>query len=62
MNPFIDDEAEASDSGDGEGLEADETIGCYQLDSVIVATDDEEDEVEAVSVSHMEAIYLKSLK
>lgn len=61
MNSFIDNEAAVSDSEADEYSEGPEdTIGGYQLDSVIVS--DGDGDVGEVSVSHMKAFYLKSLK
>lgn len=62
MNPFIENEAIDSESEcSGNATEQEETIDEYQLDSVVVASD-EDDDVGSVSVSRMEAFYLKSLK
>ncbi|XP_065369638.1 uncharacterized protein Fancm [Calliphora vicina] len=59
FNSFIDQEAGVSGSEQSED-EADHTIGCYIHDSVVVPSDDEDPD--QASTSHMQAMYLQSLK
>ncbi|XP_037826903.1 uncharacterized protein LOC119614879 [Lucilia sericata] len=59
FNSFIEHEAGVSGSEQSED-EADHTIGCYIHDSVVVASDDEDPD--QASTSHMQAMYLQSLK
>ncbi|KAM7342429.1 FA complementation group M [Cochliomyia hominivorax] len=59
FNSFIEHEAGVSGSEQSED-EADHTIGCYMLDSVVVPSDEEDPD--QASTSHMQAMYLQSLK
>ncbi|XP_011291940.1 uncharacterized protein LOC101889475 [Musca domestica] len=58
-NSFIEDEAALSGSDQSED-EAEHSIGGYMLDSVVVHSD--EDDPDQASTSHMQAMYLQSLK
>ncbi|XP_061399462.1 uncharacterized protein LOC133335170 [Musca vetustissima] len=58
-NSFIEQEAVLSGSDQSED-EAEHSIGCYMMDSVVVASDDEDPD--QASTSHMQAMYLQSLK
>uniref|UniRef100_A0A1I8PN99 Fanconi anemia group M protein n=1 Tax=Stomoxys calcitrans TaxID=35570 RepID=A0A1I8PN99_STOCA len=59
FNSFIDQEAAVSGSENSED-EAEHSVGCYLLDSVVVQSD--EDDADQASTSHMQAMYLQSLK
>lgn len=59
FNSFFEEEAIASGSDHSED-EHDATMGQYMLDSIVVPSDDEDPD--QASTSHMQAMYLQSLK
>lgn len=59
FNSFIEQEAEVSGSENSED-EAEHSVGCYMLDLVVVLSDEEDPD--QASTSHMQGMYLQSLK
>ena len=59
LNSFLEQEAAVSGSDQSED-ENDLTVGHYMLDSIVVPSDDEDSD--QASTSHMQAVYLQSLK